>query len=199
MEINLGQLAARTDWLYILLLFSAYAAIPAIPAAALRIKAPAAAYKAIITIGVALLLFCSLFIMLAGQEMLEDNEGLAAFAQYATASTVPALFCAALVGKGKKIWFAVVPSIVYFLVMFMRYFMTVGFQDTLVSFLYLEYMFFDGILAVTLGMSAIFLIWSLACIFAAKLIYKLVKYTENKLDEKSTDPFGRNRRKKRKK
>jgi hypothetical protein len=162
------------DWLYLLFLISAYAAIPGIPAAALRVKAPDAAYKTLVTAGTILGLFCLLVIVLSGDEMIEENEALALFAQCALISTVPVLYCAALVGKGKYIWFAAVPAATYFLGIFMRYLMAVGFWAMLSGVI------FENAMGTALGMSIIFFVWALCCIFVTKIIYRFAKWIEMK-------------------
>ena len=182
--MDLGALISFTNWLYMLLLFFAFAAIPAIPAAILRVKAPVASYKILAATGTAAGLFCLLVIMLSGNENLEENEMLATFAQCALLSTVPVLYCAAFVGIGKQIWIAVAPSVTYFLSFFIRHLMTAGFWAALNDIL-------GGVMVIALGMTAIFFIWALVCIFVTKIIYRLAKWIEDKINEKSTDKFGR--------
>ena len=164
------------DWRYLLLLMVAYAAIPALPAAVLRIKAPATAYNVLTTVGIMLGVVCLLIIIFAGDAAMEDHEWLTQFAQCALFSTVPVLFCAAFAGTS-KVWIAAAPSLFYFLGLFMRHFMAVGFAGMINDI-------FGGMMMLALGMSVIFFIWAVVCIYAAKGIYKVAKRIKNKIDGK---------------
>ena len=161
------------DWLYLLILLVMYAAIPALPAAALRVKAPATAYNLLATVGIILGVVCLIIIIFVGDAAMEENEWLTQFAQCALFSTVPVLFCAAFAGTG-KVWLAVSPSLFYFLALFTRHFMAVGFVGMINDI-------YGGMMLLALGMSAIFFIWAVFCVFAAKLIYRLAKKIERRL------------------
>ena len=191
--MNLAQLIAGTNWLQMLLLFSAFALAPAVPAAVLRIKAPALAYKICVTLAVILGLACVLVLALGGEYLLEEHGLLALFAQCLLVSSAPALFCAALVGDGRKIWAALLPAITHFLAIFMRYFIVLGFVQTAAMLSQIEFLFFEGPLAMAFWTSAIFAVWAVVCVYAAKLIYKFACWLAprfEKKDRRRLDIFG---------
>ena len=173
-----------TDWLRILLLMFAFAAVPAIPAVILRVKFPVVAYNLLAAAGIVLGVISLAVIIFGGG----SNESLFFIAQCVLLSTVPALFCAAFAGT-KHIWLALAPSMLYFLSFLLSYSMAFGVSAMLMDF-------FSGMIIFIVGMSLIFFIWALLCILAANMIYKLFKKIENKSDEKSRDKFGRIKRRK---
>ena len=189
--MDLAQVVTGTNWPRMLLLFLAFALAPAVPAAILRIKAPGLAYKICVPLAVVLGIACVLVIALGGEQTLEEYGLLALFAQCLLVSSAPVLFCAALVGNGKKIWAAMLPAITYFFAILVRYSMLLGFWQSAAMMVQLD--FFAGHLAMAFWPSVIFAVWAVVCIHGAKLIYKFACWLAprfEKKDRRRLDIFG---------
>jgi hypothetical protein len=178
------------DWLYLLFLLCAYALIPAVPAALLRIKAPVTAHKLLAVLGTVLGIFCLGIIIFIGEDTLSQYEILSTFAQCVLVSSAPVLYCAAFIGHGKQVWIAALPSAAYFLSFFMRSAVVSGFlnmvTDVLEFFTVLGQVGlpFDSPIVFAFLMSFIFFIWAVLCIYAAKIIYRFAQRIDDKLKEK---------------
>jgi len=172
------------DWLYLLFLMLIYAAIPCVPAIILRVKYPEAAFKWLPLTTTGLGIFCLIIIIAGGETMLKENEWLSTFTQCALASSVPALYCVVFCGRKRwELWFALVPSLMYFMSFFIRYISLYGVSRTaeLLRYLDFEFIFYgnpdpfilESMLNVML-MSAVFLICAVLCIIVSRVICKFI-------------------------
>jgi len=102
------------------------------------------------------------------EKLLDKHEWIALFVQYALTSSTPVLYCVACFGRiGPDIWVALVPSLMYFLNIFIYQMIADGF-DILESF-------FSPFMVGALFQSAIFAVWALIYIFITLMIHKFLK------------------------
>ena len=96
------------------------------------------------------------------------------FTQYALTSSVPALYCIAFIGKGRAIFAALVPSLMFFLTLCIRYAMISDFSEIL-KFIF-DYTILTSMLA-----SIIFAVWALLLIFISHMVYTVINRVKTKM------------------
>jgi len=167
------------DWLNILFLMSLYALIAGIPAVILYVKF-GNVQKWIAFAATIISVLCCVIIILNVETLLNVNEWISTFAQFALISSVPVLYCIAFFGR-REVWVAFVPALMYFISFFMRYTIIYGFAETLKLFHYfdLEFIFYQDpdpsiliFMVKLILMNIVFIIWALLCIFISRMIYK---------------------------
>lgn len=157
-----------------------YAVIPCLPAVILRVKFRKYTVKWIAIFASIIVVLCCIIMLIDIKTMVTDEETMVTyeksfvqiddykwltyFAQYALTSSAPVLYCIAFYGR-REIWVALVPSLIYFLNMFINQAIIEGFTEILVSI-------FSPFLFGALFQSAIFAVWALIYIFIAFMIHK---------------------------
>lgn len=148
-----------------------YFIIPLIPAVILRVRLPKTApWIALIpTVTGGLFLLISLICILWSDDILSPVNMFFSYAAFCVPCSLPGLYCAAFYNNTKKLWLAMLPSIVFFAYWLMRYWIIsdTGFAGAV------EYLITGGeedmiITYTTIGYG----IWAFICVLGTILVAK---------------------------
>lgn len=175
-----------SDQLFLMFL---YAVIPFVPAVILRAAFGSRAVKWIAVAATVLGGLCCIIHIIMPETIMNEtvvlyenetervtayvNEWIFVFTQCTLTSSVPALYCAAFVGKGRAVLLALAPSLMFFLSFCIRYVMVSSLAENIVFIIDQSIML--------LIMSAAFAVWALLVIFISLMIYKFINLLKIKV------------------
>jgi hypothetical protein len=175
-----------SDFLNQLFLMFLYAVIPCVFAVILRAVFGVRALKWIALSATVLGGLCCIIHIFLPKTMLDYNEWIFVLTQCVLTSSIPALYCVAFAGdlycfpfvrKGRSIFVALAPSLMFFLSLFIRQVIVKDLSETM------EFIFDESILLPMLS-SVVYAVWALLLIFISFMINMAFNHPKIKNSEK---------------
>lgn len=171
-NISFMSMLSFADSLNIFFLMLLYALIP-LPVIILRVRFGFNAVRIIALAATVLAISCCIIHIVLPETTLAEHEWIFVFTQCILTSSVPVLYCIAFagnagkIGKGREIFVALTPSLLFFASLCIRTVMTGDLLDAAAFIL-------SGSILTELLKCAGFILWALLFIFISRMIYKFI-------------------------